>query len=853
MKNQKMDTRRDFIRKAALLSGAAGVWSAMPGSIQRALAINPQPGTTYLDAEHVVILMQENRSFDHCYGSLRGVRGFNDPRAITLPNKNKVWLQSNKAGETFAPFRLNIKDTKATWMSSLPHSWSNQVDARNNGRYDKWLLVKASGNKDWAPMPLTMGYYDRTDIPFYYALADAFTVCDQNFCSSLTGTTPNRLYLWTGTLRSGQHADSQANVWNEDVDYGAEAHWTSFPERMQDAGVNWRIYQNEISAARLEGEKDGMLANFTDNPIEWFAAYNVRYSTGYMKYLERSQQQLPAFIAEKKQQLAGLTAGTPEHTRLSKAIARAEQELEQVKQDAVKYTPENFAKLSAREQELHRRAFTTNSNDPHYHDLETLEYKDGNEVRKVTVPKGDILHQFRQDVNNGQLPTVSYLVAPGEFSDHPGAPWYGAWYVSEVLDILTKKEEVWKKTIFILCYDENDGYFDHVPPFTAPFKPGTGKVSEGIDTAIEYVTLEEEKKKSHVGKNSLRESPIGLGYRVPLVIASPWSRGGFVNSEVCDHTSILQFLENFLQHKTGKPIRETNISAYRRAVCGDLSSVFRPYNGEKVELPFEERNEVMESIYNAKFKKLPDNFKALTPAEIAEVNEHPEKSPWMPQQEKGTKPSSALPYQLYTHGKLSADKRSFEISFSAANEVFGARAAGAPFNVYAPGNYIQPDTNQMGPLRAWSYAVKAGDAIRDEWPLHEFENSDYHLRVYGANGYYREFKGDAGDPAVTIECDYQRSKTIRKKLTGNLAIQISNSGNTALTIVAKDMSYGKGETKITVAPKCKSVLVIDLAQSHRWYDIRVTVAGSGKFEQRFAGRVETGNDGITDPLMGRII
>ena len=131
-----MDTRRGFIKKAGLLSGAAGLYGVLPPSIQKALAINPAVGSTWQDAEHIVILMQENRSFDHCFGTLRGVRGFNDPRAITLPDNNPVWLQSNAAGETYAPFHLDIKNTKATWMNSLPHAWSNQVDARNDGRYD---------------------------------------------------------------------------------------------------------------------------------------------------------------------------------------------------------------------------------------------------------------------------------------------------------------------------------------------------------------------------------------------------------------------------------------------------------------------------------------------------------------------------------------------------------------------------------------------------------------------------------------------------------------------------------------------------------------------------------------------
>ncbi len=113
-------------------------------------------------------------------------------------------------------------------MGSLPHGWTDQVDARNGGRFDQWLVAKKSGHKDYRDMPLTLGYYNREDIPFYYSLADAFTVCDQNFCSSLTGTTPNRLHLWTGKVR--EDAQSQARVRNEETDYGAEAQWMTFPK-----------------------------------------------------------------------------------------------------------------------------------------------------------------------------------------------------------------------------------------------------------------------------------------------------------------------------------------------------------------------------------------------------------------------------------------------------------------------------------------------------------------------------------------------------------------------------------------------------------------------------------------------
>jgi phospholipase C len=581
-----MDSRREFLKKAALVSGGTGLFQGLPASVQRALAIDPVAGSTYLDAEHVVILMQENRSFDHCYGSLKGVRGFKDPRAITLPDGDPVWFQKNAEGNAYAPFRLNIKETKSTWTGSLPHSWTNQVDARNNGKFDKWLIAKPSGHKEFARAPLTMGYYDREDIPFYYALADAFTVCDQSFCSSLTGTTPNRLYLWTGTVRQEPNTDAYANVRNENVDYESEVNWTTFPERLEEENISWKIYQNEISlASGLNGEEDSWLANFTDNPTEWFSQFNVRFSDTHRRYMAEMQKSLPAQINELELKLGNTDPNDKAIPAIKKELEAKKKLLQQAKIVREKYTDEAFALLSDKQKSIHARAFTTNSADADYRTISPYSYQDGDQHRTMNLPKGDVLHQFRKEVIAGELPTVSWLVGPENFSDHPGAPWYGAWYVSEVLDILTQKPEVWKKTILIVCYDENDGYFDHVPPFVPPdpYTEGTGLVSKNIDAKIEYVKLEQDMKRKP--RTECRDSPIGLGYRVPLVIASPWSRGGQVCSQVFDHTSILRFLEKFLSHKTGREISEPNISSWRRAVCGDLTSSFKEYNNEKVPLP----------------------------------------------------------------------------------------------------------------------------------------------------------------------------------------------------------------------------------------------------------------------------
>jgi len=815
------------------LAAGGGLTAALPASIQKAFAIEPPKGSTYLDAEHVVILMQENRSFDHAYGTLRGVRGFNDPRAVSLPNGNPVWLQSNEAGETYAPFRLNIKETKATWMGSLPHGWPDQGEARNDGKHDRWLIAKKLGNKDYAHVPLTLGYYNREDIPFYYALADAFTICDQNFCSSLTPTTPNRLHLWTGTVRAKPGAKAHVN--NDDTDYASEASWTTFPERLEEQGISWRIYQNEISLPTgLKGEADAWLTNFTDNPLEWFTQYRVRFSAAHRVYLAKKEKSLAAELED----LQG-SAQAPSDA-LQKRITAKKAALARTRNDLAAWSEGNFAKLSPREQNLHLKAFTNNAGDPHYRELAAMTYRDGANEHQMQAPMGDVFYQFRQDVLQGKLPTVSWLVAPEKFSDHPSSPWYGAWYISEAFDILTQDAEVWKKTIFILCYDENDGYFDHVPPYVPPHpdRPETGKVSQGIDTAPEYVSWEQEEEiRKRDPDWTGRAGPIGLGFRVPLVIASPWSRGGYVCSEVFDHTSILKFLEVYLSHKTGQPVRESNISEWRRTVCGDLTSVFRPYNDEKIPMPTPvEREAFLGSIQQARHKPVPDDYKKLSADEIAQARENLAAPPWLPQQEKGTRPSCVLPYELAADGALTADRKSFVVQFAADNKLFGPRAAGAPFHAYAP--------SKAGWAR--SYAVTAGDRISDAWLLTDFEGGVYHLCLQGPNGFYREFHGSPDDPMLEIAL----------RTSGRAELRLVNHDpKHPLAVSIVDLAYGASPRIVNLGPSVEgdagASIMLDLARSFGWHDLRISAESFPNFEQRLAGRIETGQESFSDPFMGR--
>jgi phospholipase C len=844
------ESRRDFLKKAALLAGGTGLWSSLPLSVQKAMAISPDPGTTFYDAEHVVMLMQENRSFDHCFGTLQGVRGFNDPRAIRLPNGHKVWLQSGKDGKTFAPFRLNMKDTSATWMGGVPHSWEDQIDAFNQGKNDGWIDAKRPGNKDYKHIPLTMGYYQREDIPFYYAFADAFTVCDQHFCAALTGTTTNRSYFWTGKTYGKK--GEKALVRNGEMGYEKEADWLTFPERLEKAGISWKVYQNELSIETvLEGEDKSLLANFTNNNLEWFKQYGVRYSPGHYEYLVKREQELPLELVAWEKQRSSATG--EEREKAQQEYEKRSREWTKVTEELKIWTPERFEQLSAFEKALHQKGMHTHINDPKYHQTEILNYLDGGEERSVKVPAGDILYDFRKDVDSGNLPKVTWLVAPQRFSDHPSAPWYGAWYVSEVLDILTKNPEVWKKTIFILNYDENDGYFDHIAPFVPPNPrdQSEGKVSPGLGVEGEYVTLEEEIKAGFAPERS-RQGPVGLGFRVPLVVASPWSRGGWVNSEVCDITSTIMFLEKFLTKKTGKKIVEDNISSWRRAISGDLTSVFRPYNGEEIPLPeVVDRDELVKEIYNARFKAIPDNYKELTDGEALEASANPMASPLIPKQEPGTRDSSALNYELYVDSGMDKGGKHISLSFQASDELFGKEAWGSPFNVYAPGRYLNPKTNTFEPVRFWSFAVKAGDKLSYDWPLDHFDKGQYHLQAHGPNGFLREFKGNAQDPQLAIRCEYQLKD--KNKGLGQVLVKVKNLHSKPLKISLADQAYKNPAVMKSIGAGKTASLAMDTRSSYGWYDCSLVVEGYPLFNRRFAGRVEFGQHSKSDPLMGGVL
>jgi phospholipase C len=315
---------------------------------------------------------------------------------------------------------------------------------------------------------------------------------------------------------------------------------------------------------------------------------------------------------------------------------------------------------------------------------------------------------------------------------------------------------------------------------------------------------------------------------------------------VFDHTSVIQFLEVLLSHKLGKKVVESNINSWRRAVCGDLTAALQaPTKTDDGALSYPDRDKFVADIHRAQFKELPTGFHALTADEIEQMRRDPRSVAGFPKQEPGVRPSCPLPYELAVHGALDDERKRFRITFEAQNQVFRERAAGATFNVYA---FTGP-----GAFQVRNYAVEAASELSDAWALAEFDGGRYRLRVDGPNGFFREFTGDKNDPAIAIEVNSERSKNDKRGLSGNVEILVKNRDRSrAITVEVRDNSYGQPRVRKPIDAGQSATISIDGQKSAGWYDVTLRIDGAERFEQRFAGRIETGRWSTSDPAMGSL-
>jgi len=450
-------SRRGMLKAVGLFGGASVVVGggaiALANSGAGAAAnsgtyILPEGFTgTMADLKHVVILMQENRAFDHYYGAMPGVRGFNDKQALKFPNGTNVFSQPN-GSSVVKPTHVT---TVAQSQTGLAHDYGTGVSAWNSGRNNSWVPSKGTS---------TMNYLTGEELPWQWSLASNYTVCDNYHCSVKGPTTPNRLYLWTGT--------SDGVVVNGGETSGNRA-WQTYPEALQNAGVSWRVYVDN-------NDGDGWRGDYEDNPIRGFSSFTPS----------------AANLAD-----PALTApGTG-------LVWRA---------NSFPYAPDGLP--------------------------------DDDSDTNLDGVLGDFIAACAPGAQY-PLPQVSWLVSPYEWSEHPAAdPEHGAHYTSRVLQALQSNPDIWNHTLVVLNFDENDGYFDHVLP-PVP-EPGTANEFSG-------------------------STPLGYGARVPMTLVSPWTRGGWVNSEVFDHTSVIQFLEVWTA-SMGTPAPSTTITPWRRSISGNLTS-----------------------------------------------------------------------------------------------------------------------------------------------------------------------------------------------------------------------------------------------------------------------------------------
>jgi phospholipase C len=430
-----------------------GELSAEQARLIEEAAAAPAGPASLGDIQHVVILMQENRSFDHYFGTMSGVRGFSDPDILSqfvggrgYPIFDQFGYRPGQGADPsgyMQPFRLisdpPLRDGQAT--NDISHTWPTQHHSWNGGAMDKFVAthVSVDGAENG---PVTMGYYIREDLPFFYALADAFTICDGYYSSVIGPTDPNRVMAISASIDPEGTAGGPVveTFGNRAAEYG-KLNWETMPQRLQAAGVSWKVYNDRLSELAL-------------SPLPYFKAFADPFSVTGVEMVGR-----------------GLT--------------------------------------------------------PHFPD------------------------DFAEDVQWNKLPSVSWIMPPLAECEHPAAPpSYGEYLVHSVLSTLVSNPAVWAQTVLFVVHDENGGFFDHMPPLTAP--PGTeGEwlTASPLPAAAEGIT-----------------GPIGLGFRTGCLVISPFSRGGYVCSETFDHTSLLRFIE------TRFGVEVPNLSPWRRAYTGDMTA-----------------------------------------------------------------------------------------------------------------------------------------------------------------------------------------------------------------------------------------------------------------------------------------
>ncbi|MER6975637.1 alkaline phosphatase family protein [Streptomyces carpinensis] len=659
-------TRRRALQTAAGALGALAVGSIadVAGATDARAADHALPedfSGDMSDLKHVVVLMQENRSFDHYLGQLPGARGQDDKQVLKFQDGTNVFQQRDANGDIVTP-----AVSTATWGDN------HNFYGANGGRWNTW--VKDKGDH-------CMWYYTPDHMPWMYSLASQYTVCDMNFCSLHGPTIPNRYYLMSGTA-GGETSNAGQNNYTRT--------WRTVPEQLEQAGINWRVYSDNSGNGVGRSLQSGFVGEYGCNVTNSFRVFDPR-------------------IASEED----LAPGT--------------------------------GKIWKANSFVYSGATTPN---------------DDSEENLNAVLR-DLIAACEPGAEH-PLPEVSWVVMPAAWSEHPNFDTvHGERYMNKVLQTLQSNPAIWNHTLVIITYDENDGKFDHV----LPPRPEPGTAGEFSGTA-----------------------PYGFGPRVPMLLVSPWTRGGHVASEVFDHTSVVRFLETWAEH-LGKPFTCPNITDWRRSIAGDLTSALdfaHPRPG---------------------------------PVEIADpVDGTPPSFP-----EGGMKPRGL---SFHPHATLTEDRAAGTVTVS-MTLAGGPDGKAVSLQVF-PDKYLDFSNTP--------FTVSAAGPRQYTWDANETDGK-YAFSVYGPDGFLRSFAGQVVPAGRTnlaipgVDAELVTGPHPKVRLT------LRNDGRRAIhyTLAAND--YAGGTRHHNVAGG-KSV-VVDWPTEQGYYDVVITDGTGTGWTQRYAGRVAT--------------
>jgi phospholipase C len=683
-------SRRRFLQYTGLGAAAAATGCTATGTAGSSAAAKSSAAArtlphgwtgTIADVQHVVILLQENRSFDHYFGTLRGVRGFGDKQALRYQNGTGIFQQPDKT-RTDLGYLLPYNLTDQT-DGDLDHGWASDHEAWNGGQWNNWVPAKTEE---------TMGYFTRHEIPFQYAVADAFTICDGYHQAIMAPTSPNRMYFWTGTS-SGWISNPN----DYEVDFGPDAgtpEVKTYPELLQAAGVSWQVYTND-QVGDTGSYPDYFLGDYGDNPLWFHQQYNTTNSRNGGTGVLAARGAVTAWQTD---------LGAP---ALSKTHAAY------------------------------------------------------------------VLSSFISDVKTSKLPQVSWIVAPAGYCEHPSyTPDYGAHYVNTVLQTLFSNPDLWQTTALFITYDEHDGFFDHqLPPY--PEATVTDEYIGGL--------------------------PIGPGTRVPMLICSPWTRGGYVDSNVYDHTSMLQFLAAW----TG--VKPVNVTPWRASVTGDLTTAF-DFGHPDFSIP-------------GNIPTLDQTWK-LTQLAGGSTTPPAEGDQQMPAQEPGSRPHRPTNYQL--HADVTVNRTTSQVTAALAN---GGKV-GASFAVY-PDAYL--------PFGATPVTVLPGAQGSYTWDATATAGK-YAFSVYGPDGFVTSFAGAVVRAGLNTGPVPVVTATLRSGPAKAVEIALANQGQQEIVYTLTPNDYQGRTQTVTVMPG-GSATISWPADQYGYYDVVITANTADGFRRRYAGRV----------------